>query len=184
MRLPVILLLICLVSPLSSADDGVGQPEWFRQHLAYLAAGDGTWLADNARFKSDEEPFDAYEVTYAWGPGKHTVSGSLRAHRDGEVTGVIWEYRVFWDPATGKGILQQWGVGGAYGVGETMQVDDKTLRSEQTFYGLDGSSSRIAHDWILDGPLQHITHSFSFEDGAWKAGRTYTWKRAPHESGD
>ncbi|MDH4110499.1 MAG: hypothetical protein OEW35_19645 [Gammaproteobacteria bacterium] len=184
MRLFALLMFVCLTTPVSNADDGASPPEWFRQHLAYLTAGDGTWLADNSSFKSDEEPYDSYQVTYVWGAGKQTASGSMRAYRNGKLTGVIWDYRVFWDPATRRGVIQQWGFGGAYGVGETKQGDEKTLRSEQMFYGPDGSGSRSAHDWIVDGPLKHTTRSFSFENGAWKAGRTYVWKRAAEQKQD
>ena len=184
MRLFALLMVVCMATPVSSADEGASPPEWFRQHLAYLTAGDGTWLADNSSFKSEEEPYDSYQVTYVWGAGKQTASGSMRAYRNGKPTGVIWDYRVFWDPATRRCVIQQWGFGGAYGVGETKRVDETTLRSEQMFYGPDGSGSRSAHDWIVDGPLKHTTHSFSFENGAWKAGRTYVWKRAAEEKQD
>lgn len=176
--LAVLLLGVGAMARVSHAQEGAGPPEWFRQHLAYLAAGDGTWLADNSGFKSDDEPYESYEVVYAWGAGRQTASGAMRAYRNGKRTGVIWEYRVFWDPSTRRVVLQQWGFGGAYGVGETRQVDERTLRTEQVFHGPDGSGSRGAHDWIMDGPLQHTTRSFDFENGAWKPTRTYVWKRA------
>jgi len=176
--LTVALIGVCAAAPVPNADEGSGPPEWFRQHLAYLTAGDGTWVADNSGFKSDDEPYDAYEVIYVWGAGRQTASGSIRAYKDGKRTGVIWDYKVFWDPSTRRCVIEQWGFGGVYGVGETRQVDENTLRSEQTFYGPDGSGRRSAHDWIVDTPLKHTTHSFSFENDAWKATRTYVWKRA------
>jgi len=176
-------ILICLLlagatlapGPLRAQD--AAAPEWFREHLAYLTAGDGVWITDNGAYRSEDEPADAYEVTYVWGAGRRTASGTLRAITGGKRSGAIWDYRVFWDPGTKRAVIEQWGFGGAYGAGDTRLVDDATLRSEQTFHGPDGSSNRAAHDWIVDGPLQHTTHSFQFKDGEWQPGRTYVWKR-------
>jgi hypothetical protein len=182
MRLAALTLLAFLslaIEPAVAADaPPTGPPEWFREHLAYMTAGDGAWRTDNSAYKSEDEPADAYEVTYIWGAGKQTAVGSMRSIKDGKRSGVIWEYRVFWDPGAKKAMIQQHSFWGAYGIGETKFVDPKRLRSEQTFYAPDGSESRTAHDWVTDSPTQHTTNTSSFEDGAWKPGRTYVWKRA------
>lgn len=154
-----------------------GPPAWFTAHLEYLTAGDGVWVADNAAYQSKDEPADQYEVTYVWGAGKRTASGTMRAITDGKRSRVIWDYRVFWDPGQKKVMLQQHGFWGSYGIGETRHIDAKTLRTEQTFYEPDGGKSRAAHDWILKGPRRHETRSFGLEKGEWKPGRSYLWER-------
>jgi hypothetical protein len=182
MRMLIVLLIMVggLLPVAANAADPptAAPPQWFGEHLAYLTDRGGVWTADNAAFRSDDEPAEAYELTWVWGAGKKTAAGTMRALTGDKRSGVIWDFRVFWDPGARKAVIQQHGFGGAYGVGETKHVDEKTLRSEQTFYGPDGSTSRSAHDWIVDGPDVHTTNTFSFADGAWKPGRTYVWKRA------
>ena len=169
---------LCAATP-APADDAppAAPPEWFRAHLAYLTAGDGAWVTDNAAYRSADEPADAYEVTYVWGAGKQTAVGAMRAITGGKRSGVIWDYRVFWDPGARKAVIEQWGFHGVYGTGETSFVSGTQVRSEQTFFAPDGVGNRSAHDWIVDGPQQHTTRTFTFEDGAWQPGRTYVWKR-------
>lgn len=181
MRYPTLLCLAALglAAPAIAADPpAAAPPEWFRAHLAYLTAGDGVWITDNSAYRSGDEPADAYEVTYVWGAGRQTAVGALRAITGGQRSGVIWDYRVFWDPGAKKAVIEQWGFHGVYGAGGTRFVNDTQVRSEQTFYAPDGSASRSAHDWIVDGPLQHTTNTFDFEAGEWKPARAYVWTRA------
>ncbi|MCA8970595.1 MAG: hypothetical protein KDC95_12450 [Planctomycetes bacterium] len=159
----------------------VKPPEWFRAHLEYMTAGDGTWVADNSAYKNPNEPADAYEITFVWGAGKQSVQGSMRAVTGDKRSDLIWDFRAFWNPGTKKAMLQQWSSWGSYGEGETTSENATKLRTEQLFLGPDGSSLQSAHDWIIDGPFQHTTKTFSFEDGAWKARRSYIWKRADPE---
>lgn len=180
MRIPTLLgvTALALAAPAIAADAPPARPpEWFRAHLAYLTADDGAWVADNAAYRSDDEPAEAYEVTYVWGAGKQTAVGSLRAITGGERSGVIWDYRVFWDPGTKQAVVEQWGFHGVHGVGETRFVSDGRLRSEQSFHAPDGSATRSAHDWIADGPGQHTTRTFDFAAGEWQPARTYVWRR-------
>ncbi len=176
--LSILIAGLCL-SMSQTADEALELPPgWFRAHLEYMTAGDGTWIADNSTYKSSNEPVDAYEVIFVWGAGKQSVQGSMRAVTGDKRSSVIWDFRAFWDPGTKKAMLQQWSSWGSYGAGETSSVSPTKLRSEQNFNAPDGSRSRSAHDWTLDSAFQHTTMSYAFEEGAWKEGRSYIWKRA------
>lgn len=57
----------------------------------------GTWIADNAEYKSDNEPYDAYGMEWKWGVGQKSLTGRLYAIKDGKDIGSLFQFRRYWD---------------------------------------------------------------------------------------
>lgn len=78
----------------SRAPDGTADsaPAWFRRHIEGLTRDSGRWIADNAGFISQSEPWDHYGLEWTWGLGRHSVKGRLyaiKAGKDVEVSSSI-----------------------------------------------------------------------------------------------
>lgn len=73
-------------------------PEWFRDLMTALVADGDEWVADNDGYRSNDEPVDAYVLTWAWGPGRRLVSGRLQAVVGDDRRPPLWEFRQFWHP--------------------------------------------------------------------------------------
>lgn len=151
-------------------------PAWFREHMAFLTKGSGRWITDNASYKSENEPYDAYGTEWHYGIGEQSVTGRLFGLIDGEDQGTFWEFRTIWDPVSGEVQARQYGGNGAIGVGPIEYVGDGTSKMVQTFTAPDGTSSRVGHESIeRDG--EHVTRSFDVDaQGHWTPRRSYTWK--------
>ena len=154
-------------------------PKWLQDHMIYMTSGTGRWVADNSKYRSENESYEQYVTEWKWGVGKNSVSGRLFSYRNGEETPNFWEYKLFWHPKEEKAILQQFGGNGIYGVGEmsTLSTAVQTERSvEINFYGPDGSSWKDLHK-IYEKKDEHETISFDFKQGIWVERRSYTWKK-------
>jgi hypothetical protein len=152
-------------------------PAWLTRAMAAMV---GRWTADNAAYRSDREPADAYGITWEWGAGRQSVVGRLYTVTGGRETDLHWQFRVFWHPGERRAVVQQFGSHGVVGIGELKPLVDDTAGTEadQRFYSLDGSSARVRHvETMRDGVRQ--TASFDWVDGAWQPRRTYTWRRGP-----
>lgn len=154
-------------------------PKWLQEHFAFMTAGTGRWIADNAKFKSEKEPFDAYGTEWQWGVGKKSIKGRLFALKDGKEAAEFWEYRVFWHPAEKRAVFEQFGAGGVFGTGEMRVITTADGKSENNveliFYAPDGSSWKDLHK-LFENENEHTTISFNFKSGSWQAQRTYVWK--------
>lgn len=178
-RIALILLAgLCLSAFTSSAlpppPDEEDIPAWVLDHLAQQV---GRWVTDNAAYKGDQEPFDAYGLEWAWGLGEQSITGRLFGIQAGEEAGTFWEFRVFWHPGEQQLKLYQYGGNGAVGIGSIQRTGEHKTEALQTFFGPDGSSSQIGHrEEIIDG-AQH-SQSFNIgEDGSWTINRSYVWHR-------
>lgn len=168
-RLAYLLFFLCL-------DAAAQPPKWYHDYLAGLAPDTGAWIAENAAYRSDAEPSDAYGLEWHWGLGRQSVTGRLFGLIDGEETGTYWEFRIFWHPGDHRVVVQQFGSDGTFGTGILYMVGDDKERLEQTFYAPDGSANRAGHETAL-GP--DIRSGFSFDihpDGGWQARRQYDWR--------
>jgi hypothetical protein len=156
-------------------------PKWLQDHFKYLTFGSGRWIADNAKFKSENEPFDEYGTEWTWGVGKKSIRGRLFALKEGKEVAEFWEYRVFWHPAEMRAVFEQFGAGGVFGTGEMRVVQTAECKSENnvelTFYGPDGASWKDLHK-LWESPSEHTTISFDLKEGSWQAKRRYVWKKA------
>lgn len=182
------LLLSTLHAPLEAADappeSGAAIPEWFRDDVRALSADGGVWVADNAAYRSEDEPFDAYGITWTSSFDDTTLSGRLYGLRDGVDVGTFWEFRQYWDPLRGVAVLEQFGHGGMVGIGTAKPGEDGVMVSDQTFARPGGPSWRSGHRNRFLGTGRYETRSFDIVDGAWKAKRVYVWVRQGTEPRD
>lgn len=155
-------------------------PKWLIEHFTYMTEGKGLWVADNSPFKSENEPFDAYGTEWTWGVGKQSIKGRLFALKDNKEVATFWEFRVFWHPEKRKAFIQQFGAGGAFGVGEMRVIESKDSSlnvTEQDFY-IPGGADFLEMHHLIERKGEHETKSFRLEKGSWKLQRTYIWKKA------
>lgn len=150
-------------------------PQWYLDEIATLTAGSGRWVADNARYKSDEEPFDAYVTEWRSSFGGTTMTGRLFGMQDGEETASFWEFRQYWHPERREVVVEQFGHGGSAGIG-TAWHDGQATKSQQTFYSPARPPSKTGHSSWFPDQQTHVTESFDINGDTWKPRRVYTWK--------
>jgi hypothetical protein len=187
MRLiPILLLSLLAAAPAAAVDPESGQssvataqpaPQWHLDEIAFLTRDSGRWVASNAAYQNENEPMEAYVIE--WRPGyANSMTGRLFGVIDGKETEDFWQFRQYWHPGEGKAYLEQFGAGGAFGVGP-MQPEDGRMKMAQTFYAPDGGVSVVGHLSHNPDAGTHVTDSFAIVDGEWRPNRTYTWKRQP-----
>lgn len=174
MRIFTVTILLLLFVTNSIYSQSYEIPSWLLQEWSYLTHGKGQWIADNAPFKNNNEPYDAYQLEWNWGIGKKSIVGKLNAMQNGKVVGAFWEFRTFWHPGKQKAFTEQFGGDGTYGIGE-INREEEDLIMLQTFYSPDGSSYKVGHK-TLTSDKEHKTTSFQInENGEWIKNREYTW---------
>jgi hypothetical protein len=152
------------------------RPEWVGPYMEGMI---GIWIADNAKYRSDAEPFEAYGIEWKWGAGRQSLAGRLYAIVDGRDAGTSWDFREFWHPGEGRLLASQFGTDGTFGIGPHERLADGTLEMVQTFYDPSGKMTRVGHRSRIQGD-EMITQSFDVSpNGAWTDRRTYTWRRQP-----
>jgi len=166
-----VLVFIWVLMPLKAQE----VPPWFEENMQ---ASVGEWVADNQQYKSDQEPFDAYGMTWEWGIGKKSIVGTLYGIVDGQAAAPFWEFRQFWDPQTQQGFVMQFGGNGMVGKGPmVMKGDAHTTEMLQVFFQPDGSQSQHGHTAVLKGDQLEITSYHIGKDGSWSVNRSYVWKK-------
>lgn len=151
-----------------------GIPQWVFDHWESQTHQSGTWIADNAKYKNETEPIDAFGLKWEYGIGKKHLKGILFSIKNGENIGDVWEFTEYWDATKNELRVVQIGRDGTVGQGKIWQ-EDGILKEEQTFVSPSGQSSRFGHkNWMENGE-QH-TQSFSIVDGTWNKRRFYVWK--------
>jgi hypothetical protein len=173
------LALTLAAVPATAQESPSTPPEWFRHHMEFMTRDGGRWLTDNAAYKSEGEPFDAYGLEWTWGLGKQSLKGRLFGLKDGKEVATFWEFRVFWHPGEGQVWMYQFGGNGVVGAGTMESRGGSSTRSTQQFFQPDGSRTSVGHETEDTAEGHHVTRSFKIAaDGTWKPDRTYTWKRA------
>jgi hypothetical protein len=158
--------------------ESAAAPAWFRANLAFTMEGGGRWVTDNAAYRSDQEPSDAYGQEWTWGLGQQSITGRLFGLRDGEEVGTFWEFRLFWHPGERRAVLQQFGADGTLLLGTVEPTGEHTHRSEQERFAPDGSRGAVGHESVNAEDGTHVTRSFDIAaDGTWTPRRSYTWHR-------
>lgn len=149
-------------------------PAWAMDHMTRMI---GRWVTSNAAYQSEEEPYDAYGMEWAWGLGQQSMTGRLFGLQEGKEVGTFWEFRVFWHPGEQQLKMMQFGGNGTVGVGSIEDRGEHKTEALQTFYAPDGSASRIGHrEELMDG--ERHAHSFDVdENGVWTARRSYVWQK-------
>lgn len=153
-------------------------PSWFLDEIAALATDGGRWIADNADYRSSEEPYEAYGIEWKASFDGTTLSGRLFGLRNGREVADFWEFRRYWHPSRREAVVEQFGGGGALGIG-TMRREGNEIRMDQSFFAPGGPAARRGHISHRPDPDTRVTESFDIEDGKWQPRRTYVWKRAP-----
>jgi hypothetical protein len=98
--------------------------------------------------------------------------------QNGREVADFWEFRQYWHPSRQEAVVEQFGWGGALGIGTLRREGDKT-RMDQTFFTPGRPAARRGHVSHMPSPNTHVTESFDVEDGKWQPRRKYVWKRAP-----
>jgi len=153
-------------------------PDWFRAHMNFMTQGTGKWVADNAAYKSENEPFEAYVTEWQYGVGRMSIVGRLYGIRDGKPTRDFWQYFVLWDSIKKEVHFYQTGAGGALGNGvmtDAAAKDPAERSTEMTLLRPDGISLKDKHR-LFELANSHKTISYLYEDGKWTEQRTYIWK--------
>ena len=140
-----------------------------------LTQSGGNWVADNAAYKNDNEPFEAYGLTWTWGFAKKSVNGTLYGIRDGKKTGTFYEFKMFYHPKENKTIYYQFGTDGTVGEGE-VKIFGAMSEILTTFYMPGGDSYKQRHEEEKKNGQRHSQDFNLKNDGTWEKGRTYVWK--------
>lgn len=174
--------VLFLLTPFASAQNAaLKPPQWYLDDIQRLTADGGRWIADNSDYKSESEPFEAYGTEWVSGFDGDTMTGRLFGIKDGkELTFNFWEFRQYWHPGRNEAIVEQFGWGGALGVG-VLDEDGAGTVSEQIFYNPDGSTTRTGHKSAFTDNTTYMTESYDIADDEWKPRRSYKWKRQPAE---
>ena len=148
-------------------------PEWFN---TLNANSIGYWVADNSKYKSEQETYDAYGIEWKWGIGKSSIIGRLFGMSDRKEVGDFWQFRQYWDNEKQEAIISQFGYGAALGIGPISPTDDSGgFESIQTFSNADGNVRLEKHVTQLEGDKQRTTSWTQNAKGEWEEGRTYNW---------
>jgi hypothetical protein len=164
----------CGGAPATSQSAAAPRPAWVDQYFGSMI---GTWVADNASYRSEAERADAYAIDWAWGVGRQSIVGRLYSIEGGAETGTHWEFREYWHPGEGQLIAAQWGADGRFGAGPHVRRADGTFDMVQAFFDPVGAMTRTAHESEIRAD-HFLTRSFDVAaDGRRTPRRTYTWKR-------
>jgi hypothetical protein len=172
-------LLAALAFTVFASAAKAAPPQWYLDEIKSLSAAGGRWIADNSAYKSEIEPFDSYGTEWKSGFDGDTMVGRLFGFRDGKQTTFdFWEFRQYWHPGRIEAVIEQFGWGGAIGVG-ALEEDGDGSRSDQTFYSSDGTLTRTGHKSRFADANTYVTESFDIVDGEWRPRRKYVWRRLP-----
>lgn len=152
-------------------------PKWYLDDIAFLTRDGGRWVTSNAEYFGENEPMESYVLEWKAGYA-NSMTGRLFAIVDGKETGDFWRFHQYWHAGEGKAVLEQFGFGGALGVGVIWREDDK-MKTVQTFYPPEGAPQVQGHVAYNPDADIHVTESYNIVDGEWQPNRTYTWKHQP-----
>lgn len=178
-----LILFFCLAGfTVSSAQhpDTHPIPDWLIEKWKTQTHQGGIWITDNSRYRSEQEPYDAYGIQWEYGLGKKHLKGRLYCIKSDKDVGTIWDFTEFWDPREGVVRIVQIGSNGMLGQGTMWKETDGSIKEQQQFVGPDGGSFVSGHhSWMEDGA--HHTQSFNIIDDQWEKRRYYVWKQPSAE---
>ncbi len=152
-------------------------PPWFLEEIKGATAGSGRWITDNRTYVGPNEPADQYGLEWRKGLGGLSMTGRLFGLRAGQEIATYWQFLIYWHPDRQVAVMLQVSAGGVVGEGTMMEAEGGTV-AEQVFYSPDGGNRRVRHESVV-GEQERRDNSFDWADGAWRAGRSYTWRRTP-----
>ncbi|MCB0751726.1 MAG: hypothetical protein KDC52_09645, partial [Ignavibacteriae bacterium] len=147
-------------------------PQWFLDDISKM---NGTWIADNSEFMSDQEPYTSYISEWNIGIDSKSLTGKIYGLSATNQKILFWEFRQYWDNELQKAIIMQFGNSNVIGKGEMYPKNEELMESIQTFSLNDGRTWVEKHESkILQDTL--ITTSFEqLSNKSWKKKRTYKW---------
>ncbi len=169
------LLLLTIALNAQSESGTFKRPDWVQQDWDLRTSGSGTWIADNTKHQSGEEPAEAYGLKWTYGAGNSYLKGALFSITDGQRSEPIWEFREYWDGVAKELRVIQTGGDGTIGQGKITRQADGRLREEQTFVTPAGISFQTGHILWMEEHTQH-TQSYVIQEGEWVKNRYYQWK--------
>jgi hypothetical protein len=152
-------------------------PAWFLEEVKRTTSGGGRWIADNSAYRSPDEPADQYGLEWRSGLGGTSMTGRLFGLSGGKEIATYWQFLVFWHPGRQTAVMLQINATGVVGEGTMVEAPQGTA-AEQVFSTPAGGTSRIRHESVVRGD-ERYDRSFDWVDGAWRARRSYTWRRSP-----
>lgn len=174
----LIFLLFAITAPALAqkiAEAPQSAPQWFLDDNEFLTRDGGRWIASNADYQNENEPMEAFVMEWEAGYA-NSITGRLYGLIDGEPTQDFWRFRQYWHPGKGKAVLEQFGIGGAFGIG-SLWPDDVSNKLLQTFYAPGGDAAEQGHKATNPDADTHVTTSYDVVGDEWTERRSYTWKR-------
>ena len=152
-------------------------------YLTMLDQEVGVWVADNSRYMSDSEPFDAYALEWSYGINHKSITGRLYGLKDGLDKGTLWQFRKYWDPSQDKPVLAQYSGDGTMGTGAFTKHSHSHHEIVQTFVSPGGTPYKIGHRTDIKSDSVHVGLSYTINDkDEWTLNRSYTWKKQSDSS--
>lgn len=161
--------------PPGSGESRLEPPQWYTEHIEFMTAGGGAWIADNSNYLSDSETDEAYVTRWEKDIHAHTMAGELIGLRNQVPTTHYWNFRMSWDPVKEKAYVYQFGMNGAVGKGELSRQGNDCVQMIQEFSYPDRSSMEIKH-LTCEKEKGYTTQSY-YKDaqGVWIKNRFYSW---------
>lgn len=155
-------------------------PQWVLENWETQTKGSGIWITDNSKYKSEQEPFDAYGMEWNWGIGKQNIKGRLYCIKEGKDVGTVWEFLNFWSPETQEHRMVQIGSTGMIAQGSIVLEKDGSTKSAEKFVNPAGGSFEAGHhSWFENGAMH--TQSFDIVNDNWSKRRFYIWQQPEKE---
>ncbi|WP_417469542.1 hypothetical protein [Maricaulis sp.] len=171
--------MLLAATPDAAPASAPGAPiaDWYLAHVDYLTRDGGRWEASNAEYRSDDEPFETYVVIFTPSFGGTGMDGRLFGISGDQESVDFWHFRGYWDPARAVGRLEQFGWGGAIGLGDVFPEDDHVL-AVQDFLAPGVAARTEKHEFVVIDDDMHATPTHRIEaDGSETPGRSYIWHR-------
>lgn len=147
-------------------------PDWY---LNYLKSNIGTWIADNTKNVSEQDPYIAYGIAWEWGIGKTSITARLYGVLESGVEKDFWEFRQYWDNVNRKGVIVQYGNWGVVGIGDVKQTKDGIFETIQVFSLTDGRTWDVKHIIEIEDSQFTSTAYDKDESGNWVNPKGWTW---------
>jgi hypothetical protein len=172
--------LLILPAGAGAAKEGAPPDERarFEQHVRYLTAEGGEWIADNAGYREAGEHEPAfYRMVYRPLLGDRGFTARLTSWDGVADTAVHWDFWTVWHPEEGRARVEQVGADGTLGVGWVDHPTAGPVRAEQDFASSEGATFRVRHEEESSGWAERRSRSATWGGEAWRPGRSYVWRR-------
>ena len=176
MKTTLVLTAVLFSTRFGEATADSNPPDWYIEEIELLTAGSGRWEADNSAYMNEKETFDTYVTEWRTSFDGLTMTGRLFGVVGGKESADFWEFRQYWHPVQQEVVIEQFGRGGAIGVG-TMWREDRVTVSDQAFAAPDGRRWRGGHRSYFPDKTTHVTDSYAIEGEEWIERRSYRWLR-------